>query len=189
MESLAALRRPATRPPRRLQLLLGAGDAGLRSVFAARACELVDSLVVVEAGDGGEAIQIGLQREVQLALLDVNMPRLGGIEVAMTLRELRPQMRIALQTTEPLIHRERARAYRLPLFDKLELERVIGWLELQAHSLGDSRVLQQKSSLVCTACGYGIARLTPPDRCPMCQREDTWADSPRRTYAADRRVA
>jgi CheY-like chemotaxis protein len=55
--------------------------------------------------------------------LDVDMPRLGGIEVAMTLRELRPQMRLALQSADSHAHRDRARECRLPLFDKVEIDR------------------------------------------------------------------
>jgi len=189
MESLAAPRQPhADRQPR-VQLLLADVDARLRSLVAARACELIDALVVLEAGDGAEAIQIGLQQHPQLALLDVTMPRLGGIEVAVMLRELRPQMRLALHTADPRAYRERARECRLPLFDKLEFDRAYGWLELQVHSVVAPRALPQKRSLVCSACGYGIARSAPPERCPMCQREIPWIHSPWRPYTAGRGFA
>jgi CheY-like chemotaxis protein len=193
MESLAALRQPHTDQQPRLQLLLADDDARMRSLVAAQACDLVDALIVLEAADGGEAIQVALQRTPQLALLDVNMPRLGGIEVAMTLRELRPEIRLALHAADPLTHRERARRCRLPLFDKLERERVFGWLELQARSLAEPFAepfaLQRQRTLACSACGYGIARALPPGRCPMCQREDTWIDSPCRPFAVDRGFA
>lgn len=174
MESLAALRRPDADKPPRIQLLVADDDARMRSLVAAQAC----GLVVFEAADGAEAIQIGLQRTPQLALLDVNTPRLGGMEVAMTLRELRPQMRLALHTADPLAHRDRARECRLPLFDKLELDRVFGWLEMQAHSFAERRALLQNRILECSACGYGIACAVPPGRCPMCQGEDMWIHSP-----------
>jgi len=189
MESLAALRQPHADQQPRVQLLLADDDARMRSLVAAQARDLVDRLAVLEAADGAEAIQIGLQRTPQLALLDVNMPRLGGIEVAMTLRELRPQMRVALHTAHPLTHRERARECRLPLFDKLELDRVVGWLELQARSLVEPSALQPQRTFECSACGYGIARALPPERCPMCQREDTWIHSPWRPFTADRGFA
>jgi CheY-like chemotaxis protein len=178
MESLSTLHRPhADRRPR-VQLLLADDDARLRSLLAARACEAVDALAVLEAGDGAEAIQIGLQRKPQVALLDVNMPRLGGIEVAITLRELLPRMRLALHTADPVAHRDRARECRLPLFDKVQLERALAWLEVQAQPLVEPRAPQPKRSLECAACGYGIARSVPPERCPMCQGEDTWIHSP-----------
>lgn len=187
MERLAALRQPPRDRQPRVQLLVADDDARMRSLVAARACDVVDALVVLEAADGAEAIQIGLQRRPQLALLDVNMPRLGGIEVAMTLRELRPQTRLALQTADPLKHRERAHECRLPLFDKLELDRVFGWLKLQARSFVEPR--EQKRSLACSACGYGIARAVPPERCPMCQGEDMWIHSPWRPFTTDRGFA
>jgi tellurite resistance protein TerC len=31
-----------------------------------------------------------------------------------------------------------------------------------------------KPSFECSACGYGVARSIPPERCPMCQQEGTW---------------
>jgi CheY-like chemotaxis protein len=179
MESLSVVHRLHADPRPRLQLLLADDDARLRSLVAARACEAVDALVVLEAVDGAEAIQIGLQRKPQVALLDVNMPRVGGIEVAITLRELLPQMRLALHTADPVAHSDRARECRLPLFDKLRLERAFAWLEVQAQSFVEPRAQQQKRSLECAACGYGIARSSPPERCPMCQGEDTWIHSPR----------
>lgn len=188
MESLAALRQPHADQHPRVQLLVADDDARMRSLVAARACDLVDALVVLEAADGAEAIQIGLQRTPQLAILDVNMPRLGGIEVAMTLRELRPQIRLALHTADPLTHRERARECRLPLFDKLELDRVFSWLVLHAQSFVEPHALQQRN-LECSACGYGIARAVPPERCPMCQREDPWIHSLWWPFTAGRGLA
>jgi CheY-like chemotaxis protein len=189
MESRAIPSRPDLREEGAIQLLLAGGDAALRSLVAARAREVVRGVVVLEAKDGDEAMRVGLQHGAQLAVLDVEMPRLGGIEVALRFAELRPRMRIALQTADPLAHRERARACRLALFDRLELDRVIAWLELQARSFVEPHALRQAHSLVCSACGYGIAPRIPPDRCPMCQREGTWSYSPWRPFTADRRIA
>ena len=39
----------------------------------------------------------------------------------------------------------------------------------EAHRQDDPRF-----ALRCSACGYEIAHATPPERCPMCQRETTW---------------
>jgi CheY-like chemotaxis protein len=189
MESRSQLRPPyAVRQPC-VQLLLADDDARLRSLVRARVCAIVDPLVVFEARDGAEAIQIGLQRRPRLALLDVDMPRLGGIEVALTLRELRPEMDLALHTADPVGHRDRARECGLPLFDKLELERTLRWLELQAHSFVERSAARPKRSFECSACGYGIARSVPPERCPMCQREDVWIHSPRWRHTAARGFA
>jgi CheY-like chemotaxis protein len=150
------------------RLLVADDDGATRSLLASAAGQVVGELVVLEAADGAEAIQLGLQQRPAVALLDVNMPRLGGIEAAITLRRLQPRMRIALQTADPLTHRERAREHRLPLFGKLELDPLLAWLEAQ---------LPRKRSLVCAACGYGIVRATPPGRCPMCRAEHAWVDA------------
>lgn len=165
----------------RIRLLVADDDPPARSLLASSAREAVGGIVVLEAGDGAEAIQLGLQQRPEIALLDVAMPRLGGIEAAVTLRELQPRMRLALQTADPLGHRARAREERLPLFGKLELDRTLAWLRAQAEWFGgtswEPRV-RPKRSLVCAACGYGILRPTPPGRCPMCQAENAWIDAP-----------
>jgi CheY-like chemotaxis protein len=161
----------------RIELLLADDDAALRTLLAARAADVVAALRVVEAEDGAEAIRIGLERRPQLALLDVNMPRLGGMEAAITLRELRPQTRVALHSGDPRPHRERAREHRLPLFDKLDLDRSIRWLELQMRALAEPSRLARTAptrDLECSVCGYGVVRSAPPERCPMCQTEGQW---------------
>ena len=42
----------------------------------------------------------------------------------------------------------------------------------------------QKLSLECSTCGYGVARSTPPERCPMCRGEATWIHRPWRPFSA-----
>jgi CheY-like chemotaxis protein len=186
MESLAVLphlERPENEP--RLELLLADDDAELRSLLASRARDAIEAVAVLEAQDGADALQLALQRRPRIALLHANMPRLGGIEVAVTLRELQPQMRLALYTADPRAHRQRAREQRLPLFAKLELDRAVRWLELQALACADVPLrsrLPQKLSLECSACGYGVARPTAPERCPMCQGEGTWIHTPWRPF-------
>ena len=52
-----------------------------------------DLEVVAEAGDGAEAVKAALAEEVDLAVLDVTMPRLTGIQVARELAQQRPELR------------------------------------------------------------------------------------------------
>jgi DNA-binding NarL/FixJ family response regulator len=52
-----------------------------------------DLTVVAEAGDGAEALQIALRTEIHLAVLDVSMPRLTGLQVARELQRQRPELR------------------------------------------------------------------------------------------------
>lgn len=161
-----------------IELLIADDDDRLRSLVAARAREVVGPLAVYEAADGAEAVQIGLQRRPQIALLDVHMRRLGGIEVALVLRELLPGLRIALHTSDPSAHGDAAREFCLPLFDKLESEHALRWLE------GQARNLPWRRPLACSVCGYGISCSVAPKRCPMCQSEGAWDRVARRPLAS-----
>ena len=55
-----------------------------------------DLEVVVEAGDGAEAVERGLEEDVDLAVLDVSMPRLTGIQAARELTKRRPELRLLI---------------------------------------------------------------------------------------------
>jgi DNA-binding NarL/FixJ family response regulator len=55
-----------------------------------------DLQVVAEAADGSEALERGLEEEVHLAILDVSMPRLTGIQAARELARRRPDLRILI---------------------------------------------------------------------------------------------
>jgi DNA-binding NarL/FixJ family response regulator len=52
-----------------------------------------DLTVVAEAGDGAEALEIALRTEIDLAVLDVSMPRLTGLQVARELGRHRSELR------------------------------------------------------------------------------------------------
>jgi DNA-binding NarL/FixJ family response regulator len=55
-----------------------------------------DLTVVAEAGDGHEAVRLALAQEVDLAVLDVSMPRMTGIQAAHELSSLRPGLRLLM---------------------------------------------------------------------------------------------
>ena len=61
---------------------------GLRLVLDAEP----DLEVVAEAGDGGDAVQRALSEDVDLAVLDVTMPRLTGLQAARELSKRRPEL-------------------------------------------------------------------------------------------------
>lgn len=176
MEAVVDLPRaePHTEEEPGVRVLVADDDLLARSLLTSAVRDAVAEIVVLEAEDGAEAVQLGLQQRPAVALLDVNMPRLDGVEAAVTLRGLQPRIRLALQTADPLRHRERARQHHLPLFDKLDFDPLLAWLQAQ---------LPRKRNLACAACGYGILRATPPDRCPMCQVENAWLDAPRQSRA------
>jgi DNA-binding NarL/FixJ family response regulator len=65
---------------------------GLRLVIE----EEPDFVVVAEAGDGIEAVRLGGDPAVELAVLDVAMPRMTGLQAARELSRRRPELRIVM---------------------------------------------------------------------------------------------
>jgi DNA-binding NarL/FixJ family response regulator len=55
-----------------------------------------DLTVVAEARDGVEALRLGVREEIDLAVLDVAMPRMGGLSVARELAKQRPEVRVLM---------------------------------------------------------------------------------------------
>lgn len=55
-----------------------------------------DLRVVAEAGDGAEAVQRALADDVDLAILDITMPRMTGLQAAHELARRRPELRILI---------------------------------------------------------------------------------------------
>ena len=66
--------------------------AGIRALI-----ESIDGVTVVgEANDGREAVELVATLRPEIALLDVSMPGLNGIEAAMRLREQSPDTRVII---------------------------------------------------------------------------------------------
>ncbi|AXG76436.1 response regulator [Streptomyces paludis] len=57
-----------------------------------------DLTVVAEAGDGAEAIEMARADRPDLAILDIAMPRLTGLQAARELSRLQPELRILMLT-------------------------------------------------------------------------------------------
>ena len=55
-----------------------------------------DIQVVAEAGDGAEAVQKALSPDVDLAILDVAMPRMTGLQAVAELHKRRPELRVLI---------------------------------------------------------------------------------------------
>jgi CheY-like chemotaxis protein len=189
--------KPWSEPVTRVRVLVADDDKGVRAHFVALLGNASGIASTLEAADGAEAVQVGLQLRPEIAVLDLNMPRLGGVEAAQTLTALRPSMRIALQSSDPDSLHAQAGGLGLPLFDKLECERLVHWVETQARSCGprvDETVsaLARRLDLSCSMCGYGIVSRNPPERCPMCHVDAAWMEPrswPARKTAAHGRSA
>lgn len=63
--------------------------SGLRLVLDAEE----DIAVVAEAGNGVEALQMALEADIDLAILDVSMPQMTGLQAAAELHRRRPEVR------------------------------------------------------------------------------------------------
>jgi DNA-binding NarL/FixJ family response regulator len=68
---------------------------GLRGVFTDDA----EFEVVGEAGDGAEAVRLAQRLDVDVILMDLRMPTMGGVEAITRLRELRHPARVLILTT------------------------------------------------------------------------------------------
>src|SRR5580765_703408 len=66
--------------------------SGLRKVLDAAP----DLEVVAEAEDGAEAVEKALSEDVHLAILDISMPRMTGIQAAAELQARKPEVRILM---------------------------------------------------------------------------------------------
>jgi DNA-binding NarL/FixJ family response regulator len=65
---------------------------GLRHVLDAEP----DLTVVAEAGDGAEAVELAATTALDLAVLDVSMPRMTGLQAAAALARDRPEVRVLM---------------------------------------------------------------------------------------------
>jgi DNA-binding NarL/FixJ family response regulator len=65
---------------------------GLRMVLDAEP----DLQVVAEADDGAEAVAHGLNDDVDLAVIDISMPRMTGLQAVRELHRRRPELRILI---------------------------------------------------------------------------------------------
>src|SRR4051812_19299537 len=66
--------------------------AGLKKVLDAQP----DLEVVAEAADGAEAVDRALAEDVHVAILDVSMPRMTGIQAAAELAKRKPGLRVLM---------------------------------------------------------------------------------------------
>jgi DNA-binding NarL/FixJ family response regulator len=124
-------------------LLVADDDHKVRTLCAALLTEAKGIETVVTAADGVEAVELARQRRLELAVLDLNMPRLDGIGAALALRALQPWMRIALHSSDPESLGGRAAGLGLQLFDKVDFDRLVEWVERQAT--GDASVCVRQS--------------------------------------------
>ena len=69
--------------------------AGVSAVIALEP----DMELVAEACDGPEAVDLFLQHRPDVALIDLQMPRLSGVDVIRSIKEIQPEARLVVLTT------------------------------------------------------------------------------------------
>jgi DNA-binding NarL/FixJ family response regulator len=82
--------------PLKARLLLADDHAVVRRGLAMLLEAQPDFTVVAQAGDGAEALALALEHELDLAVLDVSMPKLTGLQAARRILEHRPDMRVLI---------------------------------------------------------------------------------------------
>lgn len=127
--------------------------AGLRALLA----ELVDVEVVAETGDGHEALRLLADRKPDIALVDISMPGLNGIEVALRARKKHPATRIvmlSMHVDDEFVRRALvagAAGYLVKSADRSELE-----LALRAVARGDTWLSPAISKKVAATYANGV---------------------------------
>ncbi|MDQ2895267.1 MAG: response regulator transcription factor [Actinomycetota bacterium] len=85
-----------TPTPLKTRVLLADDHAVVRSGLKMVLDSEPDIEVVAEAGDGAEAVQKALSDDVDLAILDVAMPRMTGLQAVAELHRRRPGLRVLI---------------------------------------------------------------------------------------------
>lgn len=115
-----------------IQVLVVDDAASARLLFSTLLRATAGVASVLEAADGAAAVDLAREVRVDVAVLDLHMPRLDGVATARLLHALDPSLPIALQSSDREGLELRARGLDLPLFDKLQVQAIVGWVERQA---------------------------------------------------------
>jgi len=82
--------------PLKTRVLLADDHVVVRQGLAFLLNAEVDFDVVAEASDGVEALELAQRADIDLAVLDVAMPRMTGLQVARELSRRRPELRVLM---------------------------------------------------------------------------------------------
>ncbi|TAK46592.1 MAG: response regulator transcription factor [Saprospiraceae bacterium] len=129
--------------------------------------------VVAEAGNGEEALKLIAEKEIDIAILDINMPELDGIKTAEKIKERKPGVKIiALTMLKETQHirqmlRAGASAYLLKSCSRNEL-----LLAIKAAHAGDTYFSQEVTHSVMQAMsGQGKAQHSKFNQILLTKRE------------------
>jgi PAS domain S-box-containing protein len=89
-----AAKRPATAPPAKIRVLLVDDHQVVREGLTTLLAQCPDLAVVGQAADGHAAIELAATLQPQVVLMDVNMPRLNGIEATRQIAAAWPRIKV-----------------------------------------------------------------------------------------------
>ena len=81
-----------------IQILLADDHPAVRRGLRTLLADQRNCAICAEACDGEEAVTLAAQHQPDIVILDVSMPRLGGIEAARRIRGILPDSEIAIVT-------------------------------------------------------------------------------------------
>jgi DNA-binding NarL/FixJ family response regulator len=152
-----------------LRLVLADDHALVRAGMLALLREIAGVTVVAETGDGQEALRLIRQHKPDIALLDISMPSLNGLEVAARVAHERPATRViivSMHGDDESVRRALvagAAGYLLKNSDRGELE-----LALKTVARGDTWLSPSLTNRVVAAytqgASGGVEVLTPRQR-------------------------
>jgi DNA-binding NarL/FixJ family response regulator len=156
-----------------LRIVLADDHALVREGLRALLADLPNVKVVGEAANGYEAIDLIAQHKPDIALVDVSMPKMNGLEVATRVCKEHPQTRVvivSMHDDEEFVRRALvagASGYLLKQSDKAELE-----MALRAIARGDTWLSPAVSKRLAADYAHGgkpqtatpFERLTPRQR-------------------------
>jgi CheY-like chemotaxis protein len=155
------------------RVLLADDGESVRTAYT-RLLESMDGIgSVIGAADGVEAVRIAATFRLDIAILDLNMPRLDGVEAARRIAMLQPTISVALHSSDPSALRQRAQGLGFALFDKIDVDGLVAWLAGQLERRRPPHPVHTRD-VSCSRCGYGVVADPPPVRCPMCNRTTDW---------------
>ncbi|KIX78382.1 response regulator transcription factor [Streptomyces koyangensis] len=89
----------ADRPGKSVRVLLAEDQGMMRGALALLLGMEPDLEVVAQVGSGDEVLGAALEQRPDVALLDIEMPGLSGLEAAALLRDQLPECRVVMVTT------------------------------------------------------------------------------------------
>ena len=153
-----------------VRVLVADDDDTMRSLYSTLLRDVAGVSSLVDASDGLEAVRIARSSRCQIAILDFNMPRLDGVEAALRLRRERPSTRVVVHSADPAGLEKRAAGLGLAVFDKLDFERLVAWVERQAG------VWRGRGPAT-------VAALAPRQTSPVPRAATAWSAASRRSAA------